>query len=174
MTYKYNNLITEASEFAKSLKYSGKMILDLGCGNGRDTTFFKTNNNALGVDLNPPSGWSFVKDDVENYLNVIDTDSVKIDVVYCRFFLHSISEELETKIIKWSFDNAKEIAIETRIIGDKPLLYQDHERRFINPPDLIKKLLDTGFKELDIKVGYGMAKLREEDPYVMRIVAKKV
>ena len=175
-TYIWHNDIEEPSDFAKSLNYKEKRILDLGCGNGRDTKYFRKNNRIYGVDIDLKKyvwqTYEYDQIDISEFLKKYP-DGLDCDVVYCRFLFHAISEKLEDKIIKWSFKNANELAIEARAKGDKPILYTDHERRLIDPVQLIKKLDKVGFKNIDLKLGHGFAKLKDEDPYIIRVIAKK-
>jgi SAM-dependent methyltransferase len=174
--YKWHNLEKGPSDFAKSLNYKYKSILDLGCGNGRDSIYFIINDNSVcGIDLEAPDTSSdFRKESIEEYLvgEAIDCTGMW-DVIYCRFLFHIISEKLEDKILKYASQFARELAIEVRAKGDKPIIYTDHKRRFADPSKLIKKVVDAGFKNVDAKIGYGLAKYKNEDPYILRIIAKK-
>ena len=96
----------DCSNFAKfiSSKFdNSSSILDVGCGNGRDTSYFEhLGYNIEGLDLAPvPSflGQSFIQGDVTQTLPVKD-------IYYCRFFLHALDEitldKFLTNIVKTS------------------------------------------------------------------------
>ena len=87
-------------------KYDKKMI-DIGCGNGRDSFFFsKYNLKVLGIDISKKAieanskfsnnALQFLQFDIEK-----NTTSKKFDFIYSRFFLHAISINAEDKLIKF-------------------------------------------------------------------------
>ena len=93
------------------------------------------------------------------------------DVIYSRFLLHAVSNKEIIKLIKWSKNY---FIAEFRIVGDEPVIYQDHKRNLINLGWLINKLLENNFEILKLKVGRGMAKYKNEDPLVARVYARKI
>lgn len=165
--------MTKPSLFAVSRSYKGKMIVDFGCGeDGRDTIYFnKTGNHAIGIDLIAPLDKNFEREDVSVFMRKnLDT---KYDVLYARFFIHRITDSLETSIINWSYWHANELAIEARAEGDVPILFPDHWRRMINPGKLLNKVIRAGYKKIEVSYGHGKAKYKGEDPLIVRIIAKK-
>jgi len=80
---------SDFAQFVNSIIKTNSKIIDIGCGNGRDTQFFEQNDhNVVGVDnIEVPNflGKNLIKCDATN-LNVFG------DVYYCRFFLHTLSE----------------------------------------------------------------------------------
>ena len=160
----------EPSSFARSLNLGGRIIADLGCGNGRDSYFFGKNNLVFGVDSavknEDTDSVKFFKQDVSKFID----ETIGIDTVYCRFFFHSIPEELEDKIL--NFSKGKDLYIEARAEGDEPTLYKDHKRRYIKPDKLLKKIIDMGFKSVNLTYGRSLAQYMSEDPLVVRIIAK--
>ena len=142
-------------------------IFDLGAGNGRDTEWlnecypftakgFDKNNTALCVE----------KKSLNNVIKEFDCP----DVVYSRFFLHSISNENIIKMIKWT---KYWFVAEFRIIGDKPKLYTDHKRNLIDLGWLVNKLVKEGFDIESLQAGKGLAKYKNEDPLVARVYARR-
>ena len=97
------------SSFARFiLKYikrkKRKSLVDIGCGNGRDSIFFfKKGLNVTGLDVSKTAikknslisnkNLSFNIFDIEN------TTSKKFDFIYSRFFIHALSEKGEDKFI---------------------------------------------------------------------------
>ena len=82
-----------------------KSLIDIGCGNGRDSIFFSKNNfHVTGIDISQKAikknllfknkNLSFIKFDIEK-----NKTSKKFDIIYCRFFLHTIDENGETKLL---------------------------------------------------------------------------
>lgn len=99
------------SSFAKfTLKYlkrkrRGKKIIDIGCGNGRDSLYFyKQNLDVVGIDISKRaikknSSYSKAKLKFVNLDIGKKTISGKFDFIYSRFFLHAINEKTENKLL---------------------------------------------------------------------------
>ena len=107
--YKKKN-ISSMSTFAKFTykKIDNKegKILDIGCGNGRDSFFFSQNGfKVTAIDISQKAiqknskkknkNISFKKFDISQN-NIIG----KFEIIYCRFFLHTVDHLLERKLIK--------------------------------------------------------------------------
>ncbi len=144
-----------------------RRIVDLGCGTGRDTRYFRYQNpDITGVDRFAPIGKSYLRMDIEDFLRA-DPDA---DVVYCRFLFHAIEESLQKKILTWTFEHGATLYVEARSTEDKPK--PGHKRRLINGQQLMLEMLICGWRVLSYSEGYGLAKFGDEDPHVFRIVAK--
>jgi len=91
-------------------------ILDIGCGNGRDTYYFADNGfNIYSIDLSY-NATAIMKDNIRQ--NQIKNISVfkqdftdineprinfnKYDMIYSRFSLHSVNLDGELRFIKWA------------------------------------------------------------------------
>ena len=153
-------------DYAKENDITGELV-DLGCGNGRDTLHLATRFDVVGVDewIDTPSQQFFEG-------NVLDNKFLWsiAEVVYSRFFLHCLSQEQILEIIE---NTSNYFVAETRIVGDVPVLYTDHPRFFVDFEWLKKALQDKGFMLLYEDSGRGLAVLGEEDPLVGRVIAKK-
>jgi len=155
--------ITEPSDFAKFCKdKTTAHVLDLGCGNGRDTLYLC----GVGIDAAAPDKYPLIKMDMEDF---ISNHRCSGQTAYMRWFLHSIPEKLEDKILKWCDG---QVMIEARAKGDESF-EKGHYRRLIDPDKLNKKLQKLGFKIDYIRVGYGMAIQGDNDPYLVRVIAHK-
>ena len=158
------------SDFVKTLWLRDKFIVELGCGNGRDSYYLGKNNHVMAIDSavknKDTHSVRFFKMSAGDFIN----KNYQPDVVYCRFFLHSIDEKEEDRILDYS--KGKELYIEVRADGDTPKVYKDHSRRYAQPDKLLKKLIDRGFRDIKLNYGRGMAKYKGEDPLVIRIYAK--
>lgn len=102
-------------EYLKSQEFLGEIkLIDIACGNGRDTNFFSKNGFcATGIDLSSNvknKNFIFIKDDIFNH------DLTAYNVFYLRFVVHSFNEielnKLIDKIKKLKHDYL--IFIETR------------------------------------------------------------
>lgn len=194
--YKKNYSPYKESDFAKFVLQfleKEKYLLELGCGNGRDSIFFSKNLiNVLAVDqvsdeinfLN--SNFSnerikFICDDFTN-LEVLDN----FDYIYSRFTIHSITESEEDRVLKWVFKHLYKnglFFIESRSIND--IMYNngtklsinenftDHYRRYMNKDKFISKLEYIGFKIRYSIEDKGLAVSEKEDPFIVRIIAEK-
>lgn len=174
-------------------------ILELGCGNGRDSfAFLHHDLPVIALDACPV----VIADNLEHQkeLNLkqhghfatfdfADLDVLNIDnvnTIYSRFVLHAIPENLEDKILDFAtakMPSGARMLHEFRTIRD-PLMQQGealseterlttHYRRFLNPDVFREKLVARGWKELFFVESDGLAIFGEENPVVARIVVEK-
>lgn len=198
----YKNAPTEQkpSLFAEFVLHEylkkGDNLIELGCGNGRDSIFFARNEiKVLATDqceaemksLNS----SFAKVDlsfkIADFTQLPETD--KFNVVYSRFTLHSISETQEDQVLKWSLENLLPggyLCIEARghknelyKLGEKvaeedhAYIYNDHYRRFVEITTLVSKLEKLGFVVVLKEEKTGFAPFHDTDYVFMRVIAQK-
>lgn len=170
----YKNFKEEKpSDFARFIFESeiiGKndWILDIGCGNGRDAIFFKRfYKNVFGVDSADLDIIEFecFKSDIQEFIK----KSCCFDVVYSRFFFHSIPPELTQKIIEW---NKNWIVAEFRVKEDIPLLFKDHERYLVDA-EWFKAMLEKTHDIHYFQISKGWSKYMGEDPLLARVIAKR-
>lgn len=156
-------LTLEPSSFAKfCLPYVKGDLIDLGCGNYRDTNYFLFHKiNVDGID-------EVYGQKVEDYIK--QNKSPKN--VYARFFWHSIPRELQLAILKWT---SGYVFIEARTTEDqlRPKVFAKHERNFVDVGQLAKDLKDNGFQIIKLEEGTGFSKFKGEDPFLVRVIAKK-
>ena len=192
--YKKNIAPSEPSNFAKDiLKYleSGKKLIELGCGNGRDAIFL---SNVVAIDQcessinNLKSSVSsdnieFVADD---FIETKLLERESFDYVYSRFTLHSISEEQENKLINRVYEALKKdglLLIEVRSVKDEifglgeeiarnTYVYNNHSRRFVVLDELVE-LKSIGFEIDFVDENNNYAIYKELNPIVIRIIARK-
>jgi SAM-dependent methyltransferase len=161
-----------------------RTLLDIGCGNGRDSEYFSSKYEVTGIDLSPPIIESMVR-----YLKGNVTDMIKdsYDVYYMRFLVHAITEmELDILLsnINKSMKDGSYIFIETRSskgISDcdrletnfKSSVGDPHFRLHYSLNYLKKKVESFGFIIVYEKEDKNLARFKEENPYVIRIVCKK-
>jgi len=157
----------------------GSTLVDLGCGNGRDTKYFNSKGIlAMGIDLVAPEGDNFISGDFTQC-------SQTANVYYSRFTVHAINEDALdsmldalTKVIGDGI-----LCIETR--SAKGLIEEDHGlmnftspiggahfRMLYNLEYLTTKLESYGFIIEYSCEDTGLAVYKEEDPMIVRIIAK--
>jgi SAM-dependent methyltransferase len=183
------------SDFVQTLpKYINptESIIDLGCGNARDTTVFAT----LGLDTTGIDQCDEQIDRLNEQYTHLDTLQFKtgdfthmkcknvVDHAYSRFTLHSIDENAENRLIQWASKSVqKYFFIETRSDKDKLNgVKTDHYRRFINMNHLLLKLINAGFEIEYAELSRNFSKYdsrykvdyNEEDPMLIRVVARKL
>lgn len=143
-------------------------VLELGCGNGRDTHFFhQMGLFAFGIDESFQDS-IIAKMDFKDYIK--EAKSPKY--VYTRFFWHAITRQEQLKILNWVSDY---IFIEARTIQDSKdkKVFGQHYRNYLNVPQLVKDLKNRGFEIEWLKEGRGLSPFKKEDPHLVRIIARK-
>lgn len=195
--YKKKKLTIKPTNFAKfCLNYLNKteMVYDVGCGNGRDVVFFNNNNiqcygidsSKIAINNNKNKFKKLRKKFIRaNFCNYKFSNRSKNNLsIYSRFTIHAIKKKDENLFFKTilSKKNLNYLFIETRTIYDdlygkgikigKDQFINGHYRRFINPQDF-KKKLKRKFNILYFKISRDFAKFKNENPCVLRIVAKK-
>lgn len=188
---------SQFAAFIASEYGSHPLFIDIGCGNGRDTLFFaQLGHETVGIDASSSAislcQQSIPGDQKQNHpfivRDVMDLpdDSALIEmirprkkVIYSRFFLHAIDEAEETAFFDFAFESTKRddiIAIEFRSHLDEltPKITQAHYRRYINPELLINQVMNDYSASLEyLACGLGMAKYKQDDAHVARIVFRK-
>jgi len=194
------NLTDRPSSFSRFIlkKFKSKKFIfyDLGCGNGRDTIYFNRkkikcygiDNSSTAINKNKKKNQEYNNNFFKkNFCTLFN--NIKINknfVIYSRFTLHAVGYNCE-KILLNSLKKQKKlkyIFIETRStkddffgIGKKIgrneyfTNHSNHYRRFIDPKE-IKKKLEKFSKIIFFKVGKNLAKFKNENPCVLRIIAK--
>lgn len=168
-----------------------KGILEIGCGNGRDAIFFSSRGhpvkaidasdvaiekNKLSTNGNPLT--KFIHLDAMNIRQLISENKDKISVVYSRFFLHSITEDIQEEIISSISEEANagtRIFFEYRTTEDEKAekIFGQHFRRYIDHDNLVRSISAAGLEVIYETSGNGMAYYKGEDPHVGRIIARK-
>jgi SAM-dependent methyltransferase len=191
-----NFFFKKESSFAryvyKKIKYKKRAkILDVACGNGRDTFFFLNKGfDIKGLDISKTA----IKNNKKFFRNNFFLKDIcsknfyireKYHFIYCRFFLHTINENDESNFFK----NLRKIStkktiifLEFRTIKDplmnKGLLisknerFFTHYRRFINTKNLVKKIMILKFNILKISSSFNYALFDKERPHICRLIIK--
>lgn len=194
--YKKNPNPVEPSTFARftsGFLHPGNSLIELGCGNGRDSVFFAQNNlNVTAIDqvesemdyLNHKYSLYNLDFKADDFTRL--TSDKSYDYVYSRFTLHSINEEAEARVLKWIGSNLKDqgyFFLEVRSIND-PMFQKGekisdnenvttHYRRYLNLEDTINKIENCGLKIIYQLESQGLAAYKDDDPMLIRIVAQK-
>lgn len=182
------------AQFIAPFLQKERSIVEIGCGNGRDSLFFA--HQALKVQAIDQC-----KEEVA-YLNEKHSDKGNIqfhtgdmaqledyghiDYIYSRFSIHSINRDTEAKVFDWAKENLSNgglFFIEVRSINDelygqgtevgKHEFSTDHYRRFIEMEEIVALSLAHGFRILYRLESQGLAPYKDEDPAVIRLILQK-
>ena len=179
-------------------------LLEIGCGNGRDSLFFSNYfNNVLCVDYSS-NAIDIINKKISkknnikaNILDLYNDEKVDIfsklysksfNIIYGRFFLHAINKSGEInfwKIANHVLKKEGKVFVEYRnnldsrkklgkILSDNER--QDgHYRRFINNDNLLNRAKKfSNLKEEYFIHGIGFSKYFDEDPNVSRLILSKI
>ena len=188
--YLANGVVHEPSSFARYVEdryfECGKNLLELGCGNGRDAIFFAEKEKQVSaLDLSSKSIQSLSSMNVKN-AEFFNQDFSQLsnfkdfDYVYSRFTLHSIDDESEKIVLQQLPKVLKSgglLLIEARSLKDEKLAKTfgtDHFRRYLDYEATVDKIERLNFKVLEKVESRGLSPYKEEDPFLMRIVAEKL
>ena len=183
------------ANFVRPFLTPGKRLAELGCGNGRDSSFFASEQ---GVNV---TSFDQCQEELD-YLNQRYADSPNLkfvagdmgklasltglDYVYSRFSIHSIDRETEAKVLRWAYDNLSEnglFFIEVRSVNDELCgqgeqvgeneFVTDHYRRFVVKEELEAAAAQAGFRQLYSLESQGLAVYKDEDPAVIRLILQR-
>ncbi len=167
----------------------GDSIIDLGCGNGRDSVKMAEEGlRVVGVDqcctvidsLNAKQipDATFIGCGFESM-----PSHLKIKHAYSRFSLHSIPEHVEDVLLAWVSTHLEDgyFLIETRTDKDDLAGKEtDHYRRFLSAENLVCKMIRCGFEIAYMEHARGFSRYdstfgvdyNSDDPYLLRVVSK--
>lgn len=172
----------------------GSHLLELGCGNGRDSEyFFRHGLNVTAIDASEVSVQILQRKFENENINFICDDFVcssfvycsQYDYVYSRFSLHAINEVQEIELINNVHKALREkgyFFVEVRSVNDElygkgepvgtdEFIYDGHYRRFIQIEKLKKRLMDVGFDIVSSEEKRGFAPYGDANPPIIRVVA---
>lgn len=177
---------------------AGASLLDIGCGNCRDSTFFAKNAwNVTAVDITARldtanDNFTFVQAGMDELEDKID--DTKFDVMYSRFSLHAVPQAIADSAVQYSFKALKSggrVFIEARSVNDdlygqgdpvpgerdafsaKTAHAAAHFRRFLRLDEIAKQLEALGFSIEYSKESDDFAPHKSERPVCVRVVGVK-
>lgn len=196
-----NNEESAFSRMALQYMETGKSLIEFGCGNGRDSLFFAASGiHVIGIDVSSNaidmlnsviSSRTDMKSAqflCEDFSGECVLFQIQHDYCYSRFTLHAITEDQQQRALKnaWStlvaggmfFIEVRSVRDDIygkgECVGKHAYIFNSHFRRFIDKEELIFALKQIGFEILYEAEGRGFAPYKDEDPVIIRIVAKKV
>ncbi|KOO49599.1 class I SAM-dependent methyltransferase [Viridibacillus arvi] len=185
--------------FVKTYINNEYIVVDIGCGSGRDTKAFAMNGiEVFGIDQSEEAIETntllseseelinFIKVDVSNFaeLNsffegIKEKRSNKKLLIYSRFFVHSIEESTQKnlmKVLESSLLGGDYVALEFRTKEDEELhkIFDNHYRRYIDSEKFVEEITNEyTFMEIYYYKGRGLSVFKDEDPYLARIIFEK-
>lgn len=181
---------SDFSEFALDKIEKTSSLIDIGCGDGRDSYFFSENKiTTKGIDFsfetihqNKKHSNQFLSFECLDLQNINEINEI-FDYAYCRFIFHSINEKVESTLLNWLSKNiSKSIFIETRILDEKNINENtNHYRRFFSESDFIIKIKEHNFKIDYSESSYNFSKYKKIykvkdltfDPLILRLIISK-
>ena len=195
--YKTDNAPQKPSYFAMDIAdmlHPNKKMLELGCGNGRDSIFFSEKgiyvtaiDQAESSINNLSKKYSDIKFLADDFVSTEQFNIDTYDYIYSRFSIHSINFEQENILLNKAYKSLNKggkIFIEVRSIKDEfygrgkkigknEYIYQGHYRRFIDKNEIEKNMKEIGYKIELLIEDKGLAVYKNQNPVVIRIIASK-
>lgn len=184
---------SQFSEFVISTFPKRRLIIDVGCGSGRDAYSFASNGwQVLGLDVSESAidrarehcrrfaaSCCFLIFDISSdelcRNDIVASFDAKDILIYARFFLHAIPHAAERAFLSSVAPLVKAgslLCIECRSLKDAelPKAEGEHYRRFIDPDMLASQCASLGMKIQYSEVGRGLARYGSEDPEIVRMI----
>lgn len=183
--------------FAEYITDTDKSLIELGCGNGRDSLYFASKGlRVTGIDasdiviaqlkknISIPNVF-FVCDDFVNSDTLYQNE---VDYVYSRFTMHAITKESEHKVLENAYHVLKSggvLFVEARSVNDSifgvgrqveenAFIHDGHYRRFINMDEFVSSCEKVGFKVTYAEESDEFAPFGSQKPTCIRVVAVKM
>ena len=174
-----------------------KILIELGCGNGRDAVYFANEGimvhaidqceNEIKFLVNRYKYLPSISFKIGDFSEINEKQTY--DIIYSRFTLHSISKKQEEKTLKWAYAalnvngmfciEVRGLENEIYQLGEKveneenAFIYNNHYRRFIDFEVFCKDLMNLGFVVEYAAEEKGFAPFEGKDETYIRIIAKK-
>jgi tellurite methyltransferase len=189
---------SKPTSFAKSiintLPKTTCKLLEIGCGNGRDSFYFSGKGHDVSafdqseviINTLQNTGKNSPRFFIDDIKNMSIHHKEPFDIIYARFVLHALNEYEAQQAFKWIFEHlnngglfySESRSIKDKIFGqgekiEKHIYKTDHRRRFLVKNDLLKELESFGFTINNVLEKQGLAVYKDSDPVVIRVVAQK-
>ena len=149
-------------------------VLELGCGNGRDSYYLSLKYTTTGIDIsNLPKKTENCNFEIGD---MVTFDKTGFDLIYMRFSFHSINDIQQENLIS-SIQPNTFLCIETRSIKGLHTfrLHGDSHYRNLTCLDTLLTLLNRyNFEIVYSLESDGIAIYKDENPICIRIICKKL
>ena len=189
--------ISEPSAFALfcalQMKH-GKMLIDLGCGNGRDSFYFckkrlkvtAVDSSQTAIDAIESMGLPLFAV-CNDFINTKALDCIDYDYAYARWAIHSISQKQQDELLPRVFCSLNRgglFFIEARTIndakygdgvpiGENEFFFDNHYRRFVVPDIFLSQMKEVGFSICYSEESDRFSVMRDDSPTLLRVVGLK-
>lgn len=189
---------SQFAAFAAQEAGDAHLIIEVGCGTGRDSLFFARHGfDVVAIDGSEAAIEGCEKsrqaqglDRISFTCCAVGTDAFGATLIkaravsdgpamaYARFFLHAITDDDEQCFFRdmaAALRDGDRLAVEYRTTRDEAgeKVTQPHYRRYVEPSQVAANAAKYGFA-MDYSVeGYGFAKYMNDDAYVARAVFRK-
>ncbi len=174
-------------------------VVEFGCGNGRDALYLANlGHRVSALDLSSEAishnqqradqashlsarfvcGDVTLTQDVEQILSTAREADESL-TVYSRFFLHTLDQQQEASFLSalsQAMTSGDRLYLEFRSAEDATIdkLFTGHFRRYIQTDTLLDSIDETYQMQVVYHhTGLGMAKYKQEDPFVSRVIATR-
>jgi len=184
------------SDFAKyvlEFVEPDRMLIDLGCGNGRDSIFFCRNGlKVTAVDLSQGAIASFRKSMpifavCDDFVKTHALRCVDYDYAYARWSIHAINKAQQDELLPNVYHALKNGGLffsESRTINDEKyghgeelgeheFIFDEHYRRFLDPDAFLNQLKNIGFEIVAYEESDQFSVMNGDAPTLIRVVARK-
>ena len=184
------NFPSQFSIFTLSQKQKNKVLIEFGCGNGRDASYMcKYYDKIYAFDISERAiknnkdkfkklkNLNFSVCDVTKNFNSINLKKLKKNI-YARFFLHTLNDteiKMFVKLVSKILNKNEKIFLEyrTHLDKNKKKIFKNHYRNFLNPIKIINIFKKEKIKNIYSVNGHGLAIFNDEDPHVSRQIFEK-
>lgn len=197
------NIPSQFGVFVATELEDRNVVVEFGSGNGRDSLYFASLGHiVVAMDISNEAiqrcnqamvnqGFEhaeFIVGDIAKLEDVKEAISVAREyssrgenqlIFYSRFVMHTLDDEQERQFLSSIFgemQSGEKIHFEFRSKEDATLEkhYGNHYRRYVDADRFANDLRIKFDFDIDYQIiGQGMAKYKEEDPFVARIIATK-
>ena len=187
--------ISQPSDFAKFVAGQiepGKKLLDLGCGNGRDSLFFCGKGiRVTSIDSSAAAIASIERQGLpifavcNDFVSTKALDCVDYDYVYARWTIHAINQQQQDILLPRIRASLKKDGLffaESRTVNDAKYgdgerlgtheyFFDNHYRRFLEPDVFLKQLEAAGFKVKYFEESDRFSVVGDDAPTLLRVIA---
>ena len=181
---------SQFSIFTLSQKQENDILLEFGCGNGRDASYMsKYYKKIYAFDISESAIYhnkmkfkkiknlNFKISDVTKIFNTKDYKKLR-KTIYTRFFIHTLTDneiKIFIKLLSNLLNKDEKIFLEYRTHLDKNNIkvFKNHYRNYLNPQKIINFFHREKFKNIYSVYGNGLAIFGKEDPHVARQIFQK-
>jgi len=184
---------SDFAKFAMEYMQQNKKLIDLGCGNGRDSIYFcKSGLKVTAVDSSTGAIESIDKSMpifavCDDFVTAKALFCIDYDYIYARWSIHAINQTQQDELLPAVYNALKEgglLFIEARTINDSKygqgeqlgtneFFCDNHYRRFINPDLLTEQLTKTGFEIIYRAESNAFSVVDGDTPTLIRLVVRK-